>query len=458
MKKKTLDLLKDTLLFATGSIGSKLILFVMVPIYTNYLTEAEYGISELVFSMGQLLIPFLSLVIFDAVVRFGLSKEERAEDVLLIGLLVFAAGSLVTVAITPLFGLYDALAEWKWYMCIYIIFNMLCSILGCYVKSVDKNKLYAAVSILQTLVMALLNVLLLVVWCTGVRGYLLSTIVASILASVVLFVFGGMAGALKKASFRPELLKKMVAFSAPLILNNVSWWVIHSSDKVMIEWMVGAAALGIYTVAAKIPALINVLISIFSQAWGISSIKEAESEDGLAFYSDVFGVYSMIAFGACIAITAVIKPFMSIYVGDAFAAAWKLVPLLLLSASLSAVGSYFGSLYGVLKKSAENMATTLVGAGVNLVINYFLILRIGVMGAVIGTVAAYFVIAFLRLHGVRRYISIRVKWSRFYLSMGIATVQAICVAAEFYILPVSALAILLFAGTNGKLVYRWIRR
>ena len=341
MKKKTLNLLKDTLLFAVGSIGSKLILFVMVPIYTNYLTEAEYGISELVFTMGQLLIPFLSIVIFDAVVRFGLSREERPEDVLLIGLLVFGAGSLLTVAITPLFGLYEALAAWKWYMCVYIIFNMLCSILGCYIKSVDKNKLYAAVNILQTMVMALFNVLLLVVWHTGVRGYLLSTIAASILASVVFFVFGGMGEALKEAHFRPELLKKMAAYSAPLILNNVSWWVIHSSDKVMIEWMIGASALGIYTVAAKIPALINVLISIFSQAWNISTVKEVEGDGDTGFYSNVFSMYQVLTFGAVIVLNGVINPFMSVYVGEAFEAAWQYIPTLLVAAAFSSVSAYF---------------------------------------------------------------------------------------------------------------------
>lgn len=458
MRKKVYALIKNTLLFALGSIGSKLILFIMMPIYTSYMTEAEYGISELVFSMGQLLIPFLSLVIFDAVVRFGLSKESKPEDVLLIGLMVFAAGSIMTVAITPLFGLYEALAPWKWYMCAYIICYILCQVLGCYIKAVDKNKLYAAVNILQTLVMAVLNILLLVVHSLGVRGYLLSTIIASALASAVFFFFGGMSAELKKARFRPELLKKMLAFSAPLILNNVSWWAIHSSDKVMIELMLGATALGIYTVAAKIPALINVLISIFSQAWNISSVKEAESEEGVAFYSGVFRVYYFIVFGACIGLTAIIKPFMGVYVGEAFVSAWQYVPLLLLSASLSAISSYFGSLYGVLKRSVDNTISTLIGALINIAINYMLIPVLGVQGAVVGTLASYLAIAFLRMYGVLKYIPVHIPWWSFYSCFGIAAVHAVLVTADFYILPVSILAVVLFAMVNGKEVYRLIRR
>jgi O-antigen/teichoic acid export membrane protein len=231
MKQKAFNLIKDTLLFALGSIGSKLILFFMVPIYTNFLTEAEYGISELVFSSAQLLIPLLSLVIFDAVVRFGVSKEGESKDVLLIGLLVFTAGSILTVAITPLFGLYSALSKWKWYMCVYIIFNMLCAVLGSYIKAVNKNKLYATVSILQTLVMALLNVLFLMMWDIGVRGYLLSTILASAVAAASFFLLGGIGAELKTAHFRPELLKKMVAFSAPLIITLIFLSLIPSCKR-----------------------------------------------------------------------------------------------------------------------------------------------------------------------------------------------------------------------------------
>ena len=47
----------------------------------------------------------------------------------------------------------------------------------------------------------------------------------------------------------------MVKFSLPLVFSNVSWWLIHSSDKIMIEAFIGATALGIYTVATKIPSL-----------------------------------------------------------------------------------------------------------------------------------------------------------------------------------------------------------
>ena len=116
MNNKYKSLIKDTLIFAVGSIGVRLILFFLVPLYTNFLSKEEFGIADLIFTVSQFIIPFVSLVIFDAVMRFGLSKDEKKEDVLLCGLLVCGVGSLVTVLLTPLLGFYETIAPWKWIM------------------------------------------------------------------------------------------------------------------------------------------------------------------------------------------------------------------------------------------------------------------------------------------------------------------------------------------------------
>lgn len=73
------ELFRDTAIFAIGSIGTKLILFLMVPLYTNYMSSAEYGTADLIFTIAQLMTSFLSIVIFDAVIRFGLSAEKNAK-------------------------------------------------------------------------------------------------------------------------------------------------------------------------------------------------------------------------------------------------------------------------------------------------------------------------------------------------------------------------------------------
>ena len=74
MNDKYKALFKDTIIFAIGNLGSKMILFFLVPLYTNYLTTEEYGTADLIFTVAQLVVPVVSLTIYDAVIRFGLDK------------------------------------------------------------------------------------------------------------------------------------------------------------------------------------------------------------------------------------------------------------------------------------------------------------------------------------------------------------------------------------------------
>lgn len=441
-------LLKDTFVFALGNLGSKLILFFLVPLYTNYLTTEEYGTADLVFTISQFLVPIFSVVIFDAVIRFGLSKEESAEEVLLDGLIVWAIGTVGIIIVTPLFGFYKAVADWKWYLCLYSSVSILYPVLMNYLKAIDRNKTYALISVLQTAILAALNIILLVVFRTGVKGYLLSNILALLVSSILVILIARIPAKLSKVKINKPLLRQMVVYSAPLILNNISWWVIHSSDKIMIEWMIGASALGIYTVATKIPSLINVIITIFSQAWGLSAVREFESTNDEKYYSDVLSHYSFLIFSACLVIVAITKPFMNIYVSNSFSDAWHYVPILLVSAVYSAIASYYGSFYSALKRSINNMLTTLIGGVINIVVNYIFIRITGIWGAAIGTAVAYIVIALLRMIDVGKMIAIRVNWKLFVTNSFIIITHAVLVSLDIWNLPTSIVAIILFAVFN----------
>lgn len=448
MERKARALAKDVLIFALGSLGSKLLLFFLVPLYTNYLTTEEYGIAELIFTVAQLVIPFVSVVIFDAVLRFGVSKNEITEDVLLVAVVVYLISIPITIIASYLCGFYSTIGPWRWYLCVYIIFNVAASIELNYLKAKERNKLYSIISILNTGSMAALNILFLVYMKLGVKGYLIAYIAANAISSVVIFLLGGFWQDLKKAKWNKRLMMEMLKFSSPLILNNVSWWAIHSSDKFMIEMMISTSVLGIYTVAAKIPSLINVFISIFSQAWGVSSIKEIENAQDNVFLSQVFRIYSVFVCGICLAINSIIKPFMSIYVGQSFQGAWRYVPLLLGAAVLSAISAYYGGLYSAIKKSINNMLTTFIAAISNIIVNYWLIQIIGIWGAIIGTVTAYLVLSVSRIIDINRYQTLQINWPQIASSILIIFIHAIIISIDWHNIMVSVLCIVVFTIIN----------
>lgn len=130
--------MKDTLIFSLGSFGSKIILFFMVPLYTNYLTTEEYGTADLVFTVAQFLTPIMSVVIHDAIIRYGLSKDFKREDVLRVGYYIIGVDILVAIALGPVVGLYKPLTQWKWYLSVYAVISIVDSIQFNYLKACGK--------------------------------------------------------------------------------------------------------------------------------------------------------------------------------------------------------------------------------------------------------------------------------------------------------------------------------
>lgn len=428
MREKYARLIKDSGIFALGNLGSKLILFFMVPLYTNYMTTEQYGISDLVSTLAELLTPFVSLVIFDAVQRFALAKDERREDVLLAGLIVSSVGAVIMLALTPLLSLYEPIAEWRWFLSVYVILTMFSNVEKNYLKAKDMNRLYASLSMVQTAALASCNLLFIAHCGMGVFGYLLSTCIACLVPVVGSFLFGGLTHDLRIANLDWSLVQRMAAFSAPLVLNNVSWWAIHSFDKILIEGTMGANELGVYTVATKMPSMINVLTTVFSQAWGIASVREYESSNDNDYYTSVAKMLACVVFGITIGLITIIRPFMSLYVGQSFTEAWRYVPLLLVSAAFYSMGAYYGSLYGALKKSVNVMVTTVLSAVACVVFTIALMPRFGVWGAVFGTFISYLILMVARALDIDLLIGIKTINASILATVILATLQAIAVS------------------------------
>lgn len=458
MKNKYIELIKNTAIFALGSIGSKLIVFLLVPLYTNHLTTEEYGTADLVFTVAQLIVPFVSLVIFDAVTRFGLENSEHPEKVLHNAIIIWLSGCIISLLALPLTNFYPSVGVWKWYLYAYIVLEGLLSIELNYLKVKNKNLNYAITCIIQTFCVAAFNILFLVCWNMKVEGYLLSTLLAMLIAVIIASLLGNVCRDFFSVKADRLLLKSMVLFSAPLVFNNLSWWIIQSSNKILIEYAVGAYALGLFTVATRIPSLINVVVSVFQQAWGISSVVEVSSTNDTDFFNTVFEMYTFLVFGACIALNSIIKPFMGIYVGAEFFESWIYVPVLVISAGFSSIAAYFGAMYGALKKSINSMVSTLLAAAINFIFNILLIYKIGVWGAVVGTAMSYMFLAFFRIIDVKRFINIKINFLRLVINCLVLFAHAILITVEYNVLMVSAIALGVYIILNINAVIPILRR
>src|SRR5690606_8220906 len=96
-----------------------------------------------------------------------------------------------------------------------------------------------------------------------------------------------------------HLSKSMTDYSRPLILNSISWWINNASDRYIVTWMCGVAVNGVYSIAYKIPSIVEVFQSIFLQAWQISAVASFNDNDKEIFFSRIYTTYNLLMVLLC---------------------------------------------------------------------------------------------------------------------------------------------------------------
>ena len=401
-------LIKNTMIFTFGNIGSKVISFFLIPLYTNILTTSQYGVVDLITTITTVAVPVLTLNICESVMRFGLDKDSDCKKNIQIGTFVFMIGMIVGFAIIPFSRGFGEISDYFMLIYFYVLMFAASQLYLCDLRGKELLMAYSFGCILQTLCIAVFNIIFLAILKLEINGYLLAYILANTIVTLYAILVGK---SYKSFSFREldfSLMKKMVNYSVVLIPNSFMWWIMNSSDRIMVTSMIGTSANGIYAVSYKIPTLMSVFTSIFNQAWGYSAIKEGGANDEKEYNNKVLQL--LIAFTMLIAIglLTITKPFLSIYVSIDYYGAWKYVPFLLIGSVYMTFGTFFASSYTVHKDSFGYLFSGSFGAIFNVILNFALIPFIGGSGAATATCISYVLVFIFRLLHTRKYIKYEV--------------------------------------------------
>lgn len=415
-----------------GTFSSKLLVFLLLPLYTRVLTDTQYGTVDLVAQVANLLIPMVSIGITSGIIRFGLDKAYNKQDVFTIGLRCVLLGFLVMVLLYPLLNLLSGLTEARDYTLMlypYTLMACLKSLCAQFVRSREMVRLYAVNGVLDTIMTILFNVLFLVVFQWGVEGYLLAIIMADFTS--VLFLF--FTAKLYRFVHRPvdkTVQRAMLRYSVPMIPNTVFWWVTNVSDRLLVAGIAGVAANGLYAISYKLPSIVTLLSTIFMEAWQVSAMREKDSKTRSHFFTNVFASFSAIVFVSASFIIAFCQVIIRLLTTETFFGAWEFVPVLVVATVFSCFVSFLGSVYMLEKNSGRALSTTVLGAGLNIVLNLLLIPGMGPQGAAIATAASYLLVFLVRLLDTNRRIRTRLDPARFYPSLLLLGGQTIVMLAQ----------------------------
>lgn len=421
-------LMSNTMIFAIGTFSSKLLVFFMTRFYTAYLASADYGMIDVITSIANVMIPIASLCIPQAVIRYGLEKTENKHEVFSIGVFTILIGFVITIPFFPLVDFTQGASSLPVYtliIYIYVLTASLQSLCSNFIRARGYVKLYATDGIFRTAIIILLNILFLAQLRWGILGYIIAIIASDLLSTICLSIIGRLPRFLHLHALNRNTWKRMLEYAIPLIPTQICVWVFSASDRIFIQHMVGLEANGLYALANKLPTILVLVSGIFIDAWQISTINDNSHKEQVDFFSKVGNVYQSLVFVMASAVILVSKPAIYILAGQAsYFDAWKYVPLLIFGSAFACLSNFQNSIYTLHKKTSYSFLTAVIGATLNLILNYLMIPSMGANGAALATLISYIAMFLIRAVHSRKYLIVRWNIARFGATFFLLCIQS----------------------------------
>ena len=427
-------LLSNTAVLGAGTFISKVLVFLLMPFYTTYLSDSEFGVADILMQTANLIIPLAVVGISDGLFRFTIDSDpSKRKQIFSISVFTMLLGMIPLVCLIQILRLFAVYDGFVWLVFFYICSANLHLIVSNYVRGCDKTKIFAIQGIINTALVIALNVLFLVVFDMGVMGYVLSVVIADFAVSVGLILYCRLYKDITVKGIDKGLIKDLFKFSIPYIPLALMWTITSVSDRFAILALMGenaTAVNGLYAAAYKLPTLITIAGGIFIKAWHLSSVSEKDENGRSSFFGSVYKYYIGFLFIGAAFLVSFSKIMTMLLLNSSYYESWKYVPVLAVAMIFSAFSEFLGSVYFVHKKSVRSLITAAVGAAINIILNFILIPRMGAMGAAIATAVSYMAVFVIRLIDTPRYINFNRRFVRLAVNTTLIIAQTAIMVLE----------------------------
>ncbi len=412
MRKNYKYLLKNVGLLSVSQLGTRIIGFFLVPLYTNLLSTEEYGTYDLYSTTINLLIPILTLNIMQSIMRFSLEKECDKQAIISSGIDIFTKGMFVfagLVIVNYQFNLFPIINQYLLIFILLYVFSSLQQMLTFLARGLDNIGAISIGGLINSSVMLSLNVLFLVPMHLGLVGYFYASIIGLAVSNIYMILTTKIWRYIEVKKINRSLQKNMLLYSSPLILNAIAWWINNASDRYVIIALCSISANGVYSVAYKIPNILSMFQNVFNQAWTLSAVKDYDYNDSNGFFSKMYNTYNLMMVLICSALIVGDRIIAKLLYAKDFYEAWKYAPFLLIAVVFGALSGYIGGIFSAVKDSKVFAQSTVVGAVVNIILNLALVTLMGPIGAAISTAVSFLLVWIIRYIKLKQYIRMRVK-------------------------------------------------
>jgi len=430
--------------YTAASVISKLIALALLPLYTRYLTPADYGAAEVMFASVVAASIVVRFGVIEAVLRFYYKDgEDPARVVATSFAALFWFSTAAAVIAMPFAGpISEALLDLSPAGLERIAATDLAriSIAGLWVLTMmeflltlfrleERARAFFLTTILNVLAAIGLTVALVVGDGEGARGLLIGSY-ASGAAFVLVLAFVHR----RRLSLWIDraLLRRLMRFGLPTMPAELSLYLLNFVDRIIIVRTVGLAEAGLYSLAVKFAQGVNVLVRGFQLAWPPLAYSIRDDDEARRAYA---AVVTWFVAGCAFVVTGMWL--LSRWLARAFAApeffeSYEAVGLITVGVTLYALYMVLVVILGRTGRTEFNFPATMGALVANVALNLALVPSMGIVGAGLALVASYVVVVVLMYVFTQRLFPVPYEWRR----LGkVVLVTAALVAAGEMALP-----------------------
>ena len=440
-------LAKQFSVYAVGNILQSALSFLLLPVYMRHLVPEEYGVIAILFIVVNFASVTASAGVLNGLHRlyFGFDSDERRRLAGTCGIWYLCFGAVVALALVVfaepiahgLFGTSER-AHATRLLGIYFFFRFLLNVPFDLLRLEERSVAYMTLSIVNFGLDFVLKVLFVIVAGRGVVGYLESGLAG---AAVTLIATSIAVRKLVTPRVDFSCLRQMLRLGAPFIVTGLAFWSLHATDHLLLNYLLGAASVGLYAIGQKFALIFNVVlltpVSLLLPAVLFSFAEkhgQRETKRMFAKLMDTLVVLGAFAYLAIVLGSKDLIVLFSYHLGanEEYASSTLLIPILTavpFCYFLSTCATY--TLVVAKRPEIDSLAFVIV-AVLNMLLNGLLIPRWGTLGAAAATVIAFLAYFGLAYRWAQRQYHVPYDWRGVFLVLGATVV----IGAVLWLFPI----------------------
>jgi len=404
-------LFRQSAIYGLGTFSTKLAGFVLIPVYTDCFTVAQFGILGLLEVTTAVVMAFFGLSLYSAFFRWywDPSTEGKRES-LFFTVVIFQ----IAVAIFAYFAVFPFLknlsmlilgsADYTYLFRLMLISSLIQLVLimpNTLLRLQEKPWLFTLANVVQLTFGLLVTIYFVAYRHSGLEGIFYGQIVGSIAFAIALSRYS-----LKNMAFRFEskLLKDMLAFCLPLFMSGVALVLFNVTDRYSINSLGKISDVGLYSYGFKLANTLNVfLITSINFAIQPMIFRMMNSTSNKRFYAKLMTYYTLFIMGVGLAMMIFGMEITKLFARRVeYYSAWTIFPFIIFSIVFGMMKDMSITGLSITKKTKIIAMGVLVVTLLNLVLNNVLIRIMGNQGAALSKLLSMLVFFWIMMHDAQK--------------------------------------------------------